>query len=51
MLGLPDAYVKSVRMKDADLPNEELLVDGYPMEELQVVVGPNRRFDHRPRPE
>ena len=39
MQGLPDAYVKAVRMKDADLPNEELVVDGYPMEELQVLVG------------
>jgi len=39
MPSLPDAYVKSVRMKDADLPNEELLIEGYPPGEMQIVVG------------
>ena len=39
MPNLPDAYVKSVRAKDADLPNEELLVEGYSPGEMQIVVG------------
>lgn len=35
----PDAYLKSVRLKDTDLPSEELLLEGYPVGELQIVVG------------
>ena len=36
--GLPDAYVKAVRMMDTDLLNEELLVDGFGKGELEVLV-------------
>jgi hypothetical protein len=38
MPNLPDAYVKSVRIMETDLPNAELLVDGFPKGELQVFV-------------
>jgi hypothetical protein len=45
--GLPDAYVKAVRMMDTDLLNEELLVDGFGKGELEVLVSPHRRVGRR----
>jgi len=38
MAGLPDAYLKGVRVGDTDLPGAELQVDGFPMSELQLLV-------------
>jgi len=38
MAGLPDAYLKSVRLTDRDLPEGELQVDGFPIDELQIVA-------------
>jgi Carboxypeptidase regulatory-like domain len=38
MPAMPDAYLKNVRIKDADVPDGELLVDGYPTGELQLLV-------------
>jgi hypothetical protein len=36
--GMPDAYLKSVRVRDKDLPDAELQYDGFPIGELQVLV-------------
>jgi hypothetical protein len=38
MPGSPDAYVKSVRVKDTEIPNGELQLDGLPPEGLQIVI-------------
>jgi hypothetical protein len=38
MASMPDAYLKSVRVQERDLPDGELQVDGFPRGELQILA-------------
>jgi hypothetical protein len=38
MAGMPDAYLKSIKLKDIDLPDTELQFDGFPLGELQLLA-------------
>jgi hypothetical protein len=38
MAGMPDAYLKSVKIRDTELPDAELQFDGFPLGELQLFA-------------